>query len=207
MTPRTFSTGSLVTCWLLVLTQHKQLVEELAGTKGLRLDKHVHNLAVHLMAYLEDGTIDPKTLQNAQRAHAAVGAFEGAKRYMSVFVLDAFALTAHAAGLPQMGTFDAINTLALAHGAPAEQGTLASRAQRAVGTLSHLQEHRATTGTAGVKVALGFAESTEGMQALRVDSKIDFIDDNLVLLGLIKDLTDQTQARELLDTLIADVSQ
>src|SRR5687768_8311536 len=137
---RAFSTSTLVTCWLLVITQHKQLVEELTGIKEVRLDRHIHNLAVHMMAVLEGRPIDPMALEKARRAHARVGAFGDAKRHMAVFVFDAFALTAHAAGLPQLGTSDVINELALEHEAPVEINcTLAKRALRAAETLAGLK--------------------------------------------------------------------
>src|SRR5690349_19045101 len=113
MNPHKFSHASLVTAWLLVLTQHKQLVDELSGMRWLKLDRHIRNLAIHLSTYLRGGTIDPKVFERAKQAHKVVDAFGDARRHMSVFVLDAFALVAHAAKLPDLGTFDAINSLAL----------------------------------------------------------------------------------------------
>lgn len=207
MSKRTFSASSLVTCWLLVITQHKQLVEELAGTKGLHLDRHVRNLAVHMMELLEDQTINRKAVEKAKRAHDKVDAFGEAKRHMAVFVLDAFALTAHAAGLPQLGTFDAINNLALAHEAPVEVGyTLATRAERAADTLATLKHNNMITSTAGIDVISAFTASSEGRKALRLDDSLGHTQECLELLSHIKRLAKQTEAQMVIDDLVKHVS-
>lgn len=215
MTERTFSPASIVTCWLFVLSQHKPLIEELAGTKGLLLDRHIRNLAIHLMTLLEDRVIDPEAAERAQRAHARVNAFYDDKRSMAVFVLDSFALVAYAATLPQMATFDAINNLALAHKAPVETGTLASRAERAIRTLTHLNQQwsanfdtkLAITGDAGFLVISGFIESPEGAAALRIDDRQALIDECRILFGAIQELTDLTGAQDVIDNLAMNLSR
>lgn len=215
MTERTFSPASIVACWLFVLTQHKPLLDELAGTKGLLLDRHINNLAVHLMTLLEDRVIDPEAVERAQRAHARVNAFGGDKLPMAVFVLDSFALVARAATLPQLATFDAINNLALTHKAPAETGTLASRADRAIKTLTHLNQQwsanyetkLAITGDAGFLVVSGFIESPEGAQALRIDDRQQLLEECHALFGAIQELTDLTGAQDVIDEVLMNLSR
>lgn len=215
MTERTFSPASIVTCWLFVLTQHKPLVDELAGTKGLLLDRHICNLATHLMTLLEDQVIDPEVVERARRAHARVNAFGDDKRPMAIFVLDSFALVAYSATLPQLATFDAINNLALAHKAPVETGTLHSRAERAIKTLAVLnsqwsdnfESKLAITGDAGFLVISGFIESPEGAQALRIDDRQQHLEECRALFGAIQELTDLTGAQDIIDNLVMNLSR
>lgn len=206
MSRRPFSASSLVATWLLVLTQHKPLVDVLAETNGVQLDRHVRNLALHLMAVLEDQTIDQEAVQRARRAHAHVEAFGESRLHLSVFVLDSFALVAHAAGLPQLSTFDAINNLALQHGALVEVGTLASRAARATTTLAAIKGGEEVTGNVGAQLVLDFITSPDGRQALRLDEPSTIVEDCKELLSLTRGLTEQAQARDVIDFLMRCMS-
>ena len=207
MIQRKFAPAPLVTTWLLLLTQHKPLVDELAGRKGLRLDRHLQNLATHAVKLLTTGKVDSQATQRAKAAHDAVGAFGDTKKDMSIFVFDSLALPALAAGLPPAPTFNSIKLLAQAHGAPIEAHVLAWQADRAIRTLMHLYDAGNTTGAACVKVVMDALLSPKGQEALQLDDDTQLATDCSELLRLVGDLADEARVESIIDIVTASLSR
>lgn len=187
-----FSSASIVVCWLLLVTQHKQLVEELAGRKGLRLVSHIGKLAKHMTALLKGEVIDQE----------AMDAFSSTELPMSDFMLNSFSLVAKAAGSPRMVVEDAIKRFAQAHRVPVSETDLASRLDEAITTLTHIVDNKATTGPEGVSVVLELIDGAEGRQALRLNmGRGRLINQCASLLGSVAKRTGQTKARYLVNSL------
>ena len=149
-----------VATWLVVVTQHKPLVDALSKL-GNQQQAYLSQLASCAMELLvEKKANDSRALVRADAfvKHAAAG-----------FVLDAFALVATEAGISARLAMEAIARLADMYGFPlGGSNVLTVRSQRALKALKDLQRTGKLADRVGDNLIQDFLETNTARQALRV---------------------------------------